>query len=42
MHKALKLARAGLFKSAAFVLALAAIAAVWTYDASILVTGEEK
>lgn len=41
MHKVLKLVGAGLFKSAAFILALAAIAAMWTYDASILVTGED-
>ena len=41
MHKALKLARAGLFKSAAFVLALAAIAVMWMWNASILVTGED-
>jgi hypothetical protein len=30
-----------LFKSFAFVLAVVAIAAIWTYDASILVSGED-
>ena len=41
MHKVMKLVGAGLFKSSAFIIALAAIAAVWTYDASILVAGED-
>jgi hypothetical protein len=31
----------GFFKGTAFLLAIAAIAAIWTYDASIIVSGED-
>ena len=41
MRRIAKLLGAGLFKSTAFVLALVAIAAIWTYDASYLVAGED-